>query len=181
MYILSFGEIDVHSTLWVDFAVICYKSNEYPVKTPTMAPGVFKLALHDLNFLNKQRELLPGANRPHCSIQSSEVRVQLLQRRVLGILRNKTRCGPKLIGSKRLWRWLAVRFPFSRRLIFQRSLHVMKDEPQMTWKRKRVNIKRRYCLNFGVVSTIIRLFSVEILKWVEMTSIRHCMTAWDLF
>lgn len=69
-------EVDVHSTLWADSTVIREKSIYYSVNAPTTSVGVFKLAVHSLNTLGEQREVLTAMDWLPIAIWSYESQIE---------------------------------------------------------------------------------------------------------
>lgn len=63
------GEIDVRSSLLVDFALIRDKCVEFSVEGPATADGVFKLAVRGLNTFGEQSEIMTCGDRLHRIIQ----------------------------------------------------------------------------------------------------------------
>lgn len=175
------GETDVCSSLQSDFPVIRNKCVEYSVEEPMTADGVFKLPIRGLYTFEKRRDLSAGVDQVHCTIRSLKAQIQSLQCQVsspraeLESVQSKVGClGGSLDGVDR-------QLSVSRAAFIWAEFMRDKSQALLTLKRKSVKIWWRYCWKFCVVSTIIRLFSLQVMKYFVMTSIGLCMNTWRLF
>lgn len=82
-YIPPSGVIGVRCSLLRDFSIIQEKSNEFSISHPSSVGEVFRLALHGLNLLDEQHQLLSCVERLGTDAWESTARLWLPDHQVV--------------------------------------------------------------------------------------------------